>query len=234
MARDHGRINWAIWSDPDWRLLKRDEQWVFMMALTQPGLSYAGVVPFTVRRWSSLADDLSPAKLRKAVSALEAARYLVVDEDTEEMLIRSFIRNDGLLASPNIVRSMVKDFSAICSPLLRAVIVCEVFRLLSEGRPGSSTSWDEVLTPWLSETIPGTFREGFPGTLTQAQLTTLESVEKGTLDETIASARAAPSLAITPAPRSGGRGGTGRFCEIHQIDEPCRGCAADRKARPSP
>lgn len=233
MARDHGRIKWAIWSDGDFRKLKGEEQRLFLLALTQPGLSYAGVVPFTLRRWQQLASDSTPAKLRKAVKALCEARYVVVDEDSEELLIRSFVRNDGLLDSPNIVRAFVTDFSAICSPLLRAVVVCEVWRLSSEyPRLGNDRSWSEVLEPWLAETLQGTFREGFTGTLTETHLQTLESVEKETLALTISSARAAPAPAPSIAPRRGGKGSAGAFCEVHFETEPCRGCAADRKAMP--
>lgn len=237
MARDHGRIKWSIWGDPDWRALKESEQRLFKLALTQPGLSYAGVVPFTVRRWASLAADSSIPKIRRAVTALEEARYVVVDEDTEELLIRSYLRNDGLLDSPNICRAAVRDYDAIGSPLLRAVVVCETVRLLNEDpRPGNDKSWDEVLAPWLTRTLPGTFGETFPGTFTPAQLRTLESVEKGTLAVTISSARAAPtpSPKSTPAPQPGGPPSPEAFCEVHRLREPCAGCAADRKARPEP
>lgn len=229
MARDHGRIRHRMWGDPDFLALREAEQRLFMMALSQSGLSFAGVVPFTLRRWQGLAADSTLPKLRKGVSALADARYVVVDQDSEELLIRSFIRHDGILDSPNICRAMVRDADAVCSPLLRAVIVCECVRLLNEDpREGSDRSWDEVVSPWLARAIPGTFGETFPGTLTGAQLQTLETVEKGTLDQTIAHARSSFSYSIT-SPRNGGRF-PGRFCEVHRLEEPCKGCAADRKA----
>lgn len=230
MARDHGRIRWAMWNDPDFRDLDEDAQRLFMLALTQPGLSYTGVVPFTLRRWSQLARNSTIPKLRKAVTTLEKARYVVVDEDTEEFLIRSFIRHDGLLNSPNICRAMVKDFPAVGSPLLRAVIVCEIYRLATEEpRLGNDKAWTDVIDPWFPETLCRTFPEGFEGTFPRTHLQALESVEKVTLPQAISSARTAPAPApkygSSPQPPAAGR------CDVHQLAEPCRGCAADRKAR---
>lgn len=231
MARDHGRIRHRIWSDPDFLALRESEQRLFMMALSQSGLSYSGVVPFTLRRWRGLAADSTIPKLRKAVTALEQARLVVLDPDSEELLIRSFVRHDGILDSPNICRAMVRDADAVCSPLLRAVTVCEVMRLLSEDpRPGNAKSWDDVIAPWLSRTLPETFGGTFPATLTRTQLQTLESVEKGTLDLTVASARAAPTpYQLHSIPRSASHL-PGSVCDVHHQPEPCRGCAADRKA----
>lgn len=231
MARDHGRIRHRIWSDPDFLALRESEQRLFMLALSQSGLSYSGVVPFTLRRWRGLASDSTIPKLRKAVAALESARFVVLDEDSEELLIRSFVRHDGILDSPNICRAMVRDADAVCSPLLRAVFLCELIRLLNEDpREGNDKSWDDVITPWLGRTLPGTFGETFPGTLTETQQQTLEAVEKGTLDLTIASARAAPTpFQLHSIPR-GSRQGPDAICDVHHLPEPCRGCAADRKA----
>lgn len=235
MARDHGQIKWAIWNDREFKALAREDQWVFMLALTQPSLSFAGVLPYTLRRWQQLAADCSVQVLEDSVKRLEAARFLVVDPDSEEMLIRGFIRNDGLLGSPNITRSMVRDFGTICSPLLRAVIVCEIARMLRETpRVGNDKTWSEVLEPWLGETLPamvgdGTFPGPFAEALSQGQLEVLEAVSRHGMSAaiTLASppARAAPRRAADGSVRLG-------YCEVHHQNEPCNGCAADRKAAP--
>ena len=231
MARDHGRIRHQMWADPAFLALREAEQRLFMMALSQPGLSFAGVVPFTLRRWQGLAADSTLPKLRGAAAALEAARFVVVDRDSEEMLIRSFVRHDGILDSPNICRAMVRDAGSVCSPLLRAVLLCECTRLLNEDqRAGNDKSWDEVIAPWLRRTLPGTFGETLPETLTTTQLETLETAVGGALAQTISLARAAP----TPSPfHSLPRNRPEAYCEVHRLTEPCNGCAADRKAATS-
>ena len=232
LARDHGRLRHTIWSDPDWRALRAEEQRVFMLALTQPGLSYSGIVPYTLRRWQTLAADSTIPKIRRAVRALQEARFVVVDEETEELCVRTFIRHDGVLDSPNICRATVRDFAAITSPLLRCVVVCEVLKLIDEDpRPGNEKSWDEVLTPWLQRTLPGTFGEPFPGTLTKPQQQTLEHTVGGTLAPVRARARAAPFLIHSIPFHGAGPRSPQTFCDVHRQAEPCGGCAADRKAR---
>lgn len=238
MAREHGRIRYQTWSDDDFRALRGDEQRVFMLALTQPGLSYCGVVPFTLKRWAGLAADSTVPKLRRAVGRLQDARYVVVDEDTEEMLIRSFLRHDGILDSPNIARATVKDFANVGSKLLKAVLVVEVYRLLNEEpRVGHEKTWEEVLAPWLAESMPRTFPEGFPQGFPAAFTRTLyqTSGEAFVLacarDAHIAS-RTAPGPSPAPKSFSPARAAAAvaHTCEIHRLPEPCRGCAADRKA----
>lgn len=242
MAREHGRIRYQTWSDDDFRALKEAEQRAYMLALTQPGLSYCGVVPFTLRRWARLASDSSVVKLRKSIRSLQQARYVVVDEDTEEMLIRSFLRHDGILDSPNIVRASVKDFDNVGSKVLRAVFVIETFRLLNEDpRLGHDRSWDDVLAPWLADVLPRTFPPRFPEGLPPAFTRTLyqtcgEEFVSACARDARAASRAAPAPAPSPksSPRRRGQGSRPAWCEVHQRDEPCSGCAADRKARAEP
>jgi hypothetical protein len=65
----------------------------------------------------------------RAAAELVAALFLVIDEDTEEVLIRSFLKHDGLLHKPNVTKAMVSAFTRISSPLIRGVIVHELTRL---------------------------------------------------------------------------------------------------------
>ncbi len=158
MARDHARLMTSIWADADFTALSSDAQRLYLLALSQSSLSYVGVVPFTVRRWSGLARNTTEKHVRRAVSELEATRYVLVDDDTEELLVRSFIRNDGLLASPNVCRAAVKAYRAVVSPRLRTAVLLEVHRL-QEDQP-DARGWDQ-LDPLLSEPFPEGFAEGF-------------------------------------------------------------------------
>ncbi|WP_204078239.1 hypothetical protein [Planotetraspora phitsanulokensis] len=210
---------------------------MFMLALTQPGLSYCGVVPFTLRRWSQLAADSSVPKLRRSINALQKARYVVVDEDTEEMLVRSFLRHDGILDSPNMARATVKDFENVGSKLLRTIIVVEVFRLLNEEvRIGHEKTWDDVLVPFLTDMIPRTFPQGFPEGFDRRFTETLYAASGETFALACARAsRAAPSPSPAPKSLSTSRAAAAPpLCPIHQLPDPCRGCAADRKATKDP
>lgn len=129
MARSHGRVLTTIWSDDDFLALGPETQRMYMLLLSQPGLTHAGTIDITVRRWSKLAAGSSEQAVRKALGALEAARFIVVDWDTEEILIRSLIRNDNVWRQPNVMRSARDDIRAISSPTLRAAVRVELARL---------------------------------------------------------------------------------------------------------
>lgn len=131
MARDHGRIFVNIWSDPDWIRLTERAQRTYILALSQPDLSYAGVLATRYRRWSGFAADSSVTKIRRSVAELETAGFVMTDDATEEMWIRTFVRHDGILTFPNVTKAMVKGFWAIQSPTIRDAFISE---LLDEFR----------------------------------------------------------------------------------------------------
>jgi hypothetical protein len=59
--------------------------------------------------------------------------YILVDESTEEVLIRSFIRDDGLMARERMATAMAKAYSSVASPAIRGVLVHELKQLHSES-----------------------------------------------------------------------------------------------------
>lgn len=129
MAREHGRIYTSIWSDEDFRRLTVGAQHMYLMLATSPTLSYCGVADWRPARLRPLAHDWDKAAFRAAVVELVQRLYVVVDEDTEEVLVRSFIRNDGLMKQRHMGVSMAKAHSAVSSNALRGVIVHELLRL---------------------------------------------------------------------------------------------------------
>jgi hypothetical protein len=58
--------------------------------------------------------------------------WAVVDRDSHELLIRTYVRHDGLLASPNVTKAMVKDRAALLSDRLREVVDDELNRAYLE------------------------------------------------------------------------------------------------------
>jgi hypothetical protein len=129
MARSHGRIMAAIWNDGDFIACRASAQRLFMFLLSQPDLSHAGLLPMRVNRWAKKAEDTTPASIRDDLDYLSERRFLVVDEDTEEVLIRSFVRNDGVYKQPKVMIRMREDAQQIESPLLRAAFRAELDRL---------------------------------------------------------------------------------------------------------
>lgn len=94
MARTHAKVYAAIWSDPDFVTLSSDAQRTYMLLLSQAKLNLVGVLTYLPTRWARLAPDTTAADVERSVAELEAARYVIVDRDTEELLVRTLVRHD--------------------------------------------------------------------------------------------------------------------------------------------
>lgn len=129
MARSHARIYTSIWSDADFILLPPDAQRMFLFLVSQPDLEHSGVIALRERRWSRASAGLTPADVAKALEVLDAARFVVYDEDTEELLVRSLMRWDGVWKQPNVAKSAAAQIRTVASDLLRAELRLELERL---------------------------------------------------------------------------------------------------------
>lgn len=148
MARDHARIRLDIWADDDFRDLPALSQWLYLHLLTSSSLNFCGVTDWRPARIAALADDLGPYDVEFAATFLEDGQFIVVDRDTEEVLIRSFIKHDGLLRSPNVTKALVKSHAAVGSGALRAVVIDQLTRLKEKGDVGTDATW-KILRPLL-------------------------------------------------------------------------------------
>lgn len=150
MARDYAKLLCSAWTaDPDWSGRSSEAQRLYLLTLSQPDVSYAGVVPYRPRRWATMSKDSSLTKVRRSLTELEAHGYVVIDADTQELLIRSFIRHDNPLKVPNMARAMVNAFHAILSHHLRDVVLGELARLHEAtpppGHDDRPRGWDAVV-----------------------------------------------------------------------------------------
>lgn len=149
MAREFARVKLGIWDDDDFRTLPPSAQHLYFLLLTSPSLTYCGTVDWRPARLSGMAADWTREDVEAAAYVLAERRYIVVDESTEEALIRSFIRHDGLMQKPRMTVSMVNAHRAVASLAIRGVIVHELKRLHAEspdlggwsdvhGKPGAA------------------------------------------------------------------------------------------------
>lgn len=129
MARDHARIYLRIWNDEEFINLSLAAKMIYLQLMTQVKLSYAGVLDLAAKRWARPHPDLDLTEVRGALSELDAARFVVIDQDTEELLVRTFIRNDELYKQPNVLRGALRVAFEIESPILRAALAAELRRL---------------------------------------------------------------------------------------------------------
>lgn len=126
MARSYAPLLTSTWADADFRALSGDAQRIYLLALSQPNMTYAGVVPYTSRRWARMASDTKPADIDEAVEELILRRFVVLDDETEELFVRSFVKHNGVLQQPQLRKAMVRAFGEILSPSIRAAFRAEL------------------------------------------------------------------------------------------------------------
>lgn len=145
MARDHARIQIKIWDDGDFRSLTGAAQLLYFQLLSSPTLTYAGVADWRPKRIAVLSRNATPEGVESAMQELIAARFAVVDEETEEAFIRSIFRWDGLLQQPNLSKSVLRAHDKVTSLMLRSAIVDELSRLREEFPDWKAFTVPEVI-----------------------------------------------------------------------------------------
>lgn len=140
MARSEARLCVDIWSDEDFLDCSAAAQRMFMFLISQPDLAHDGVIALRERRWAGKARGLGPDEVRAALTELEHRRFVVVDESTEELLVRSFIRRDKVFKQPNVLRAAADHLRLVASPRIRFVLAVELARISQERMPEPSTA----------------------------------------------------------------------------------------------
>lgn len=125
MANAHGHILATIWRDRDFQRLGMAPQWLYMQLLSSPDRNLCGVVPYTPRRWQAGARGVTLADIDKAVGALSETRFVLVDDDTDELLVRTVVKHDPP-RNPNVTVGMWRQWERIASERVRAAIVAEM------------------------------------------------------------------------------------------------------------
>ncbi|MBN6054561.1 hypothetical protein JYK22_21645, partial [Nonomuraea sp. RK-328] len=136
VAGSYAKIFNEIWADPDFRSLTRGQQWLFFALISQPELNFAGVVTTTDRRLTGCAAGFTVDELRDDLAVLQARRYVVVDEEHDEILVRSYVRHDGAWRTPNVLTSIIRAAIAVRSGAIRATLAEEFARLPVEELDG--------------------------------------------------------------------------------------------------
>lgn len=125
MSRSHGKLKAEVWGDDDWCGLSMGAQWCYSMLLSQGKLSLAGALDLMPKRWASYSADMDADTLLELLDELVAAGKIVIDDRTDELVIRSFARHDinpGQF-NTNLVKGFWSAWRAITSPMLRRVVV---------------------------------------------------------------------------------------------------------------
>ncbi|RKW71769.1 hypothetical protein [Galactobacter caseinivorans] len=154
------------------------EQWLYELLLTHPGLSYAGVCDWNPKRLAMMSTGVTADMVEAAGTALQAARFIYIDGQSDEVLVRSFLRHDGLLKNPKLSVSMANSFGAVASQGIQKVIVRELQKLAHEYPEWAAFRVERVASilklegadmgSLLGEGLPQGLGEALPQALPQA------------------------------------------------------------------
>ena len=232
MARDRASIRVDMWADGDFRRLSVYAQWLYMALLSHPTLSYAGVADWRPGRIAAFSAGAAVADITDAAEELMRGRFILTDEVTEEVLVRSFIKHDGLLKQPKLTVSMCNAFAAVASTPIREVIAFELQKLHDREPDLKAWSVAQMQTVLradaapIEQHLPKGLGDGLPIGLPLG-LPESEPLGLG-LPTATATSTATPlhkeggvpesKISIPPSP----------FCKRHEksegTDQPCRGC----------
>lgn len=119
MAREFAKVYTSLWADRDFISLSADAQRIYLMLISQDSLSRCGVTTIAMNRWVGMAADSPRERVQAGLRELVEAKFVLADHSTDELLVRSFVKNDGGWKSPNIALAIASAARAIVSPRLR-------------------------------------------------------------------------------------------------------------------
>jgi hypothetical protein len=107
-----------------------ESQQLYALLISYSTRNLAGVLPMTLKRWAGCTADSTVENITDvAAAALAARRFVVVDWDTEELLVRTYIRNDEVYKQPNLMQAARKFCRQVESVSLRWALFDELTKL---------------------------------------------------------------------------------------------------------
>jgi hypothetical protein len=139
--REFAKVGTDMPDEPSIKALTVGAQWLYDRFLFSKELSRCGVLPLRIALWSDRAPDATQKKVQTWLKELTNSRHVIVDDRYSEVLVRTYVRHDGLLGQPNVVAAMVSDYQLIASPAVRTAFLAEIRRMwdlntLSDGERG--------------------------------------------------------------------------------------------------
>jgi len=98
----YGKLRIGCWRESDWVKLSADAQWLYEYLVSQPSTDSAGVFPIQISKWAKGAADMTVDRVKAAARMLDDRNFIVVDHDTAEGIIRTYIRDDH--AGANVLK----------------------------------------------------------------------------------------------------------------------------------
>jgi hypothetical protein len=123
MARSHGIVKCSVWDvGSEFRSLPRDAQWAYVMLISQPQINNCGVLPFVPEKWARLCAGGTIDALEETLTELHDRAFIIIDDETGELLVRTFVKHDRIWKQPNLVTRARKEFLEIESETIRSYL----------------------------------------------------------------------------------------------------------------
>lgn len=156
MANAAALINESLWRrDREFQRLPRMAQCTYCQILSQKDLDTAGGLTLYLDLLVKACDELTVDQLKADFAVLEERRFLFVDYDTDELLVRSYARLvSGAGAKNRAWLSVPKNARLIASPKLRHELAVELRRLRRRDANDLADEIDPLPTPSEPPTNP--------------------------------------------------------------------------------
>lgn len=189
-GKDHAEINLAIWGDDDWLDLTPPAQHLYFVLWTSPQLSYCGAGEWHPGRIAAMSRGWTVQSVEAAAAEISRQLFLIIDTTTEEFLLRSWIKHDGLWKKPNMAVSMANARAALASRTLRGVVVHEVRKIKDRNIAEAKSSAEVVESAgWQREAVK--------------ELLSQKAIDPATLEPFTPSLTPPPTPPLTPSPTPG-------------------------------
>lgn len=138
VARSEARLRTDIWDDEDFLARPGREQLAYIFFISQPDISHCGVLSLRLKRWAKKL-KYTTELLDGVLTGLSETRFIVVDYDEEELLVRSYLRNDNVCKNFKVLKAAESGLKQVASKPIREVIADEIERALHDGLFTAST-----------------------------------------------------------------------------------------------
>jgi hypothetical protein len=147
MPREYAQVAVRIWDDAHFCALPPGPQRLYLFLLSQNDLNHAGVLGLRERRWAQCCAGTTTQDITNDLTVLQQTGFIVVDEDTEEVLVRTYIRNAGVWKQPKLMPAVFRDSQSARSARIKQTIIAEM------GRIDFSEIRDDALRQKAAETV---------------------------------------------------------------------------------
>lgn len=216
MANAAALINEGLWrKDKEFQKISRLAQCTFCQVLSQKDLDTAGVLTLHLELLAKACHELTVEQVMADLNELEHSRFLFVDYGTDEVFVRSYVRNVSA-KNRNSWLSVPKNARMVGSEKIRHELAAELRRLRRKDADELASEIDPVSTP--SEPPPDPVSTpSEPGTPSRPRRDGDSSVP-------------VPVLGSSSVVGSVGVGNTRPNCSKHEqdSDDNCRACMRRR------